>query len=72
MSSPTEQPTLSRIDWRAAQTRFSEKLSEEERQIVDLLAKGKSTPDIAKALGTNRSAIWRKIQKIKQQLCLTS
>jgi len=68
MNTPSQQPTMARVDWRAAVALLRGKISEEEQRIVDLLAAGKSTPDIAKALGTNRSAVWRKVQRIKNQL----
>jgi len=55
-------------DWRAVQAKLKGKISGDDSRIVELLAAGKSTPDIAKALGTNRSAIWRRVQKIKEQL----
>jgi len=67
MQSP-EQPTMSRIDWTAAKSKLRDKVSEDDFQIVELLATGKSTPDIARALGTNRSAVWRRVQKIKLEL----
>jgi biotin operon repressor len=35
---------------------------------MKLLAEGSSTPKIAKTLGTNRSAIWRRVQLLKQRL----
>ncbi|HVZ18793.1 MAG TPA: sigma factor-like helix-turn-helix DNA-binding protein [Terriglobales bacterium] len=55
-------------DWKAAQKYAGSEFTEEERQIIIFLASGLSTPNIAKALGTNRSAVWRKIQKIRQRL----
>ena len=63
-----QQPTMSRIDWRVAQAKLKDKISGEDERIVEFLVQGKSTPDIAKSLGTNRSAVWRKIQRIKLQL----
>jgi DNA-binding CsgD family transcriptional regulator len=39
-----------------------------ERSIVDLLAEGKGTYQIAKALKINRSAVWFKAKKIRQKL----
>ena len=56
------------IDWSDAKARLIGKVSAEDQRIVELLAAGKSTPDIAKALGTNRSAIWRKVKRLKQLL----
>ena len=67
MHTPDE-PTMSRIDWRAAKSKLQGRVSEDDFQIVELLADGKSTPDIAKALGTNRSAVWRRVQRIKREL----
>jgi DNA-binding CsgD family transcriptional regulator len=55
-------------DWKAAERCAGEEFSDEERQIIRLLALGQSTPSIAKALGTNRSAVWRKIQRIREKL----
>lgn len=57
-----------RHDWSAAQAAQVAELSEEERLIVELLAGGKSTPEIAQALGQHRSMIWRKVQRIKAKL----
>jgi len=59
---------MSRIDWPSAQAKLKGKISGEDQRIVDLLVQGRSTPDIAKSLGTNRSAVWRRVQRIKQQL----
>lgn len=61
-------PTMTQIDWQAARVTLKGKISEEDERIVDLLVAHKSTPDIAKSLGTNRSAVWRRIQKIKALL----
>jgi DNA-binding NarL/FixJ family response regulator len=65
---PPKDLAITRIDWRAAQAKLKNKIAEDEYRIVEMLGAGKSTPDIAKALGTNRSAIWRRIQRIKQKL----
>ena len=40
-------------------------LTTEQRQIVDLLALGKTQPEIGRALGMHRSAVWRRIKKLK-------
>jgi DNA invertase Pin-like site-specific DNA recombinase len=65
---PTGGSSIVGIDWRAAKERLKARLDPDDQRIVDLLALGKSTPDIAKLLGTNRSAVWRRIQKIKEYL----
>lgn len=67
MSVEQDQP-ISRINWQEARAALKDKLSTDDQLLVDLLVAGKSTPAIAKELGTNRSAVWRRVQKIKQQL----
>jgi DNA-binding CsgD family transcriptional regulator len=59
---------MARIDWQAVRSELKGKLSDVDERIVDLLAAHKSTPDIAKTLGTNRSAVWWRIQRIKALL----
>lgn len=59
---------MRQIDWGAAQVQLQGKVTANDEKIVELLAAGRSTPEIAKTLGTNRSAIWRRVQKIKMQL----
>jgi len=54
---PTGDSSIVGVDWRAAQERLKTKLAPDDQRIVDLLAVGKSTPDIAKLLGINRSAV---------------
>lgn len=67
MQTPREM-AITRTDWRAAQAKLKDKIPRDDFRIVEMLAAGKSTPDIAKMLGTNRSAIWRRVQRIKAQL----
>jgi IS30 family transposase len=55
----------SSIDWKVINERRAAFLSEEDREIVGLLALGRSTPEIAKALRQHRSMIWRKVQRIR-------
>lgn len=63
-----DEPTMSRIDWNAAKLKLRDRISGDDFQIVELLAAGKSTPDIAKTIGINRTAVWRRVQKIKREL----
>jgi DNA-binding CsgD family transcriptional regulator len=56
------------FDWKAARSRIGAGLTADEKRIVELLAEGKSTPQIAKLVGTNRSAIWSKAKRIRQKL----
>jgi DNA-binding NarL/FixJ family response regulator len=55
-------------DWKAVAQCVGNEFSDEERHIIQLLASGLSTPSIARELGTNRSAIWRKVRKIREKL----
>ena len=55
------------FDWKAARSRTGAGLTSDEKRIVELLAEGKSTPQIAKLVGTNRSAIWSKAKRIRQK-----
>jgi hypothetical protein len=67
MNEPAEK-SIRQIDWRDALVKLGESASETDRQVMKLLAEGSSTPKIAKTLGTNRSAIWRRVQLLKQRL----
>lgn len=64
----TDLPALRNINWRDAVTKLEGTVSADDARIIALLAEGRSTPQIAKTLGTNRSAIWRRIQRLKAQL----
>jgi hypothetical protein len=70
MSNPPK-VSIRRIDWKAAQVNHGRTASDGDRQLLELLAEGKSTPIIARELGTHRSAIWRRIQSLKEQFQLT-
>jgi DNA-binding Lrp family transcriptional regulator len=39
-------------------------LSAENRRIVELLAEGKTQPQIGEELGLHRSAVWRRVKKL--------
>jgi hypothetical protein len=67
MSEPLKK-SIRQIDWSGALAKLGESASETDRQVMKLLAEGGSTPKIAKALGTNRSAIWRRVQLLKRRL----
>jgi hypothetical protein len=64
----TDLPALRKINWQDAVTKLEGAVSADDARIIALLAEGRSTPEIAKTLGTNRSAIWRRIQRLKAQL----
>jgi DNA-binding NarL/FixJ family response regulator len=61
-------PVMSLSDWKAAKGRLAGRVSEEEWTIVEWLADGQSTPEIARRLCVSRSAAWCKVQKIKLEL----
>lgn len=54
-----------REEWTGIRTRLAGTLSKEDRQILDLLVNGESTPSIARTLGQHRSMIWRKAQRFR-------
>jgi DNA-binding CsgD family transcriptional regulator len=56
------------FDWNAARSKGGATLSAPEKRVVDLLAEGKSTPEIAKICGTNRSAIWSMATAVRRKL----
>jgi DNA-binding CsgD family transcriptional regulator len=59
-------PLKSAVDW--SHVAATVQLSDEERQIVQMLAAKKSLPEIGKTLGQHRSMIWRKVERIKARL----
>jgi len=63
-------PLKSTVDW--SRVGASIQLSEEEQQIVQMLAARRSLPAIGRALGQHRSMIWRKVQRIKARLIESS
>jgi DNA-binding NarL/FixJ family response regulator len=56
------------FDWSAAKSKGAAILTAREIRVVDLLAEGKSTPEIAKICGTNRSAIWSMATAVRKKL----
>lgn len=56
------------FDWNAAKSKGAAILTAREKRVVDLLAEGKSTPEIAKICGTNRSAIWSMAAAVRRKL----
>jgi len=67
----TNLPALRKINWREVVTKLEGAVSADDAKIIALLAEGRSTPEIAKTVGTNRSAIWRRIQRLKAQLVVS-
>jgi DNA-binding CsgD family transcriptional regulator len=56
------------IDWNIARRGLEGQLTPEEQRIVEMLAAGKTQPEIGCALGQHRSMVWRKVQRIKAKL----
>lgn len=56
------------VDWKEVRANTPSDWSAEEVKIVDLLAKGTSTPEIARIMGQHRSMIWRKVQLLKSRV----
>lgn len=57
--------TRAPIDWHAARAKFVGTLSAEEQRIFDLLAQGLTQPEIGRQLGLHRSAVWRRIRRLR-------
>ena len=58
----------SRIDWQTVRANPPADWTAEELKLAELLARGLSTPDIARTLGQHRSMIWRKVQRLKSRI----
>ena len=55
------------IDWRVAKARIHG-LSDEEQRILGLLAAGRTQAEIGKELGIDRSAVWRRVNKLRRRV----
>jgi biotin operon repressor len=56
------------VDWKRIRANPPSDWSAEEIRLLDLLATGTSTPEIARIMGQHRSMIWRKIQRLKSRV----
>lgn len=56
-----------KFDWDALRSSLGKTLSEADARLLDLLAEGKSTPQIATIVGEHRSRVWRRAQELKQR-----
>ena len=54
-------------DWQGAQAKLRD-LGLEEQRILELLAQGLSHRRIGEELGLHRSAIWRRVKKLRARL----
>jgi DNA-binding CsgD family transcriptional regulator len=59
---------ISNTDWASLAERFDQHLELSDRQLLDLLAAGKSTPVIAAILSIPRSTVWGRALKLKARL----
>jgi DNA-directed RNA polymerase specialized sigma24 family protein len=56
------------IDWKAATALNLEELSEADRQLLALLAEGRSQAEIGRNLGLHRSAVWRRATRLSKRI----
>lgn len=59
-------------DWVKLQTEQRGSLSTEDQRILELLIAGITQPEIGRILGLHRSAVWRRIQKLRMHYPLSS
>lgn len=64
----SDTPGIRHVNWRDALINRGSEFGEADRRLLSLLADGKSTPEIARALGTNRSAVWRQVVKLRSRI----
>jgi DNA-binding NarL/FixJ family response regulator len=55
-------------DWVALRSHMEGNLSSEQVRILDLLIEGKTQPEIAQQLNLHRSAVWRRVKKLRTAL----
>lgn len=58
-------PPLTADRWSAALNDLRGKTTPEEESILQLLAKGVTQPSIGKRLGLHRSAVWRRVRRLR-------
>ena len=62
---------LRRIDWQGAGGKLQD-MSPEEQRIVELIVIGHTQPEIGRELGLHRSAVWRRVKKLRDRLTETT
>lgn len=55
------------IDWKAAQQELTD-ASPTEKRLLALLVDGRTQPEIGRELGLHRSAVWRRVKKLRKRL----
>jgi DNA-binding NarL/FixJ family response regulator len=56
------------INWESALSSLRGSLSSEEEAILRMLVAGRTQPDIGKQLGLHRSAVWRRVKRLRQRV----
>jgi DNA-directed RNA polymerase specialized sigma24 family protein len=54
-------------DWVSLRQELQGRLSAEEDRLLQLLVEGKTQPEAGTALGLHRSAVWRRVRKLKKK-----
>ncbi len=57
-----------KTNWSLVRERLSGSLSEEEDRILRLLEAGRTQSEIGKEFGLHRSAVWRRVVKLRKAL----
>jgi len=55
------------IHWKSVHAEQLQSLSEAERKLFSLLAQGKSQVEIGKILNLHRSAVWRRVARLRKK-----
>ena len=63
-----DEDAKAKIDWNVALHSIGSKLGIVETQVLRLLAEGKTQSQIGSELGLHRSAVWRRVHRIRQRL----
>jgi uncharacterized membrane protein len=58
---------IQRPDWSTARGKLTD-LSSEDEKILDLLIQGRTQPEIGEELGMHRSAVWRRVTRLRKRL----
>lgn len=64
----TQSSSEPRATWKDSAHRLGESVSTEEKRMLQLLADGRTQAQIAKELGLHRSAVWRRVKKLRNRL----
>jgi predicted DNA-binding protein (UPF0251 family) len=62
---PSEARAKSTVEWKRAIMVLEGKMAEDEASVLGLLADGLTQPEIGVQLGMHRSAVWRRVKKLR-------